>query len=752
MLELDKREMIIRYSAIGFVLGMVLTILEYTLLLYVRDTPFSFSVIARIHQDLPVLYLLDMLPVPSLLLGAWIASWRFKQLDTLSRKIGQETAKNEEIKQFTNALIAGDLNSDVELGLTEQSLSDTLNQLRKSLTRNREMERQRRLDDRQRNWISEGLARFGDILREHSLDMGNMTYAVISGLVRYLDANQGAVFLADEKEGEKFLEMVACFAYDRKKFPDKRVAWGEGLIGAAALERKGYYTDKLKDGYLTITSGLGKANPNYLLIEPLVWNDQVFGIFEMASFNSMEEYKIQFVQRVAENLATTINTMTSNLRTEQLLKETRAQADQLLIQEEQARQNMEALKLAQEKAAKQAEIFIRFTNTVNHTLMRAEYNTDGILLYANTRFLKNLGYAGNREVEGKHISIFINEKDRIWFDSIWTGISKGGRHFEGYMKHETKMGQDLWSMATYTAVRQDDGSVEKILFLAIDSTEQKKQSLDYEGQIEAIDRLNAKAVFSPDGKLQESNSLFGDSFKYSIMELTQMNVFDFFGTAEQERFNEIWENVIRGEAFQGQLKMNSKFGEELWFRATFLSVDDMYGEVEKVIFLANEISKEKEMELASRKQHDKLLRQEEELRLATLDLKKKLEDSKLRRKEELAKSERELQQYVHVLEELPYSVITCNNMGFVLFFNRHAEKRWKLKQKEVIGGRVKKLFPSENTSDVITGFIDPARSKSTGIFKDQELQLPGREVEQVNLMVIRTDMEDEVLYTLLILQ
>lgn len=207
-----------------------------------------------------------------------------------------------------------------------------------------------------------------------------------------------------------------------------------------------------------------------------------------------------------------------------------------------------------------------------------------------------------------------------------------------------------------------------------------------------------------------------------------------------------------GEAFQGQLKMNSKFGEELWFRATFLSVDDMYGEVEKVIFLANEISKEKEMELASRKQHDKLLRQEEELRLATLDLKKKLEDSKLRRKEELAKSERELQQYVHVLEELPYSVITCNNMGFVLFFNRHAEKRWKLKQKEVIGGRVKKLFPSENTSDVITGFIDPARSKSTGIFKDQELQLPGREVEQVNLMVIRTDMEDEVLYTLLILQ
>ena len=117
--------------------------------------------------------------------------------------------------------------------------------------------------------------------------------------------------------------MVACHAYDRKKYPDKRIAWGDGLIGAVAMEKKGYYTDKIPDGYLTITSGLGKANPNYLLIEPLIWNNQVFGIIEIASFKALEEYKIQFVERVAENIATTLNTMESNLRTEKLLKETR---------------------------------------------------------------------------------------------------------------------------------------------------------------------------------------------------------------------------------------------------------------------------------------------------------------------------------------------------------------------------------------------------------------------------------------------
>ena len=751
MVELNKKEMVIRYSAIGFVLGIMLSVLIYILLLYGMETPFSFSGIGQIHKDVWFLYLIDVLAIPASLAGLVIGRWRFEQLDLLSSKIRQEAEMNIEIKRFTQTIIAGDINSSATVTLSDQTLSDSLNKLKDTLVRNRELERQRRLDERQRNWISEGLAEFGDILRTQSKDLESMSYAVISSMVRYLDANQGAIFLAEEEEGEKFLSMVACFAYEKKKFPDKKIAWGEGLIGAAAVEKKGYYTDKIQDGYLTITSGLGKANPRFLLIEPLIWNEQVFGIIEIASFSAISEHKVQFVERVAESIATTIHTMESNFRTEQLLKETQAQADQLVKQEEQVRHNMDALKLTQEEAAKQAEKFIGFTNTVNHTLMRAEYDIEGRLLYANTRFLKKLGYSGNKEVDGKHISLFINEKDLSWFNTLWSTLSKGGKHFEGYMKHETKLGQDLWTMATYTCVRHDDGNVDKILFLAIDSTDQKKQSLDYEGQIEAIDRLNAKAVFSPDGKLMLSNDLFGKSFKYTEMELEQMNVFDFFGTGDQERFNEIWEKAIRGEAFQGQLKMQSKYEEELWFRATFLSADDMYGEVERVIFLANEITKEKEMELASRKQHDQLIRKEEELRLASLDLKRKLEGTNQLRQEEKKGFDKAIKQYTHVLFDIPFPVISVNNVGFVLFFNKQAEKQWGLKQKEVMGSKVSSLFALNNKAEVISGFMDPARSKTPGIFRDQEVILPNGKMIHKDLMLMTTDLDDELHYTLIIL-
>lgn len=213
MLELDKKEMIIRYGTIAFVLGTVLAIAEYILVFLALDTPFSFQAIAQLHGSLRMFYLVDLIPVPAALFGAWIANWRFEQLNTLSERIRKETDKNREIKKFIHSLIAGELHNKDELSLTDRSLSETLNELRDSLARNRKMELQRRLDERQRNWISEGLAEFGDILRNNSHDMEAMSYAVISGLVRYLEANQGGLFLVREDEDGKYLSLVACHAY-----------------------------------------------------------------------------------------------------------------------------------------------------------------------------------------------------------------------------------------------------------------------------------------------------------------------------------------------------------------------------------------------------------------------------------------------------------------------------------------------------------------------------------------------------------
>jgi len=196
--------------------------------------------------------------------------------------------------------------------------------------------------------------------------------------------------------------------------------------------------------------------------------------------------------------------------------------------------------------------------------------------------------------------------------------------------------------------------------------------------------------------------------------------------------------------------MLSKFEEKLWFRATFLSANDMYGEVEKVIFLANEITKEKDMEMASRSNHEQLIRKEEELRIAGLDLRKKLEDSTHSRKEEKARFEREVKHYTHVLNELPHSMIRINNLGFVLFLNRSAGKLLGVKEKDILGKQVKTLFGENPESSVVASFCDPAKSKTAGSYSAQNLILLNGENIEADLLLVRTDLKEELFYSLLI--
>ena len=91
--------------------------------------------------------------------------------------------------------------------------------------------------------------------------------------------------------------MTACYAYDRKKFTDKRIEWGDGLIGTCAQEKGTIHLTNLPDNYVSITSGLGKATPKSLLIVPLIINEQVHGVIELASFNTFEKFEVDFVEK-----------------------------------------------------------------------------------------------------------------------------------------------------------------------------------------------------------------------------------------------------------------------------------------------------------------------------------------------------------------------------------------------------------------------------------------------------------------------
>ena len=734
---------------IGLLSGLCLSFLFYIFIFSIQDFQFTFKFFFTLHASNPIFFLVDLLPFACAVLAYFIVYTNEKSKIQYEKALNNEKLKIDQALQISKNLTQGKLTGFEKSDVLSNELADSLNELRETLLRNKEAEELRARDDQRRNWASEGLAMFGEILRIQEEKMEDLAYKLISNLVKYLKANQGGFFLIEgEPPAPRYLQMIACHAYDRKKFADKRIEWGEGLIGTCAMEKKTIYLLDIPDQYLTITSGLGKANPDALILVPLLVNNEVQGIIEIASFSQFDKYQIEFIEKVADSIAMTLSNIKGNLRTSNLLRETRVQTEELALQEEKMRRNMEELKSTQEQAARQAEKFISFTNSVNHTMIRAEYDKEGYLLYANTKFLKKLGYSGNREVEGRHISLFINDKDRTWFNEIWDTLGQGGKHFEGYMKHITKQGQDLWTMATYTSIRKDDGSVEKILFLAIDTTEQKKQSLDFEGQIAALNRLNLKAEFTPDGKLLSTNELFNEAFKFSEREMQQMSVFDFMEAKELETFNEIWENIIIGKPYQGKLKFKNKYEEEKWFRVSFTAVNDMYEEVAKVVFVANEITNEIIMEIESRKQTEQLKQHEEKLRFASIELNRKTEEKINAWQKQKIALENEKDLLREIAMKSNDAIISYDNSGILLFVNKSAENLWKIKSKSFIGLPAAECFRDVPDFPVdLYSLFDPAKSKSLDKPLMEFGSVDGRK-KNIAVKLIQTENSGKIVYTL----
>jgi PAS domain S-box-containing protein len=739
-----------KYTFWGFVAGLAFVLIVWMIGSYYGNLTLSFGSFIFLHKIFPAFYIIDFLPVFLGFLAYQLEKGTYSIESRLVQNLQRETDKSKKVLTFVNNLIQDNFETTYEFTQEKDKLGKTLIDLRDNLKKSKEETALRKKEDDQRNWISEGLARFGEILRQNNNDLNTLSYNIIINLVKYIKANQGGFFLVQEsKNGDKYFQQTGAYAYDRKKFASKRIELSEGLIGTSALERRTIFLTEVPDGYLNITSGLGKANPRCILIVPLIFNNEIHGAIELASFKKFENFEIDFVEKIAESIASTLSSVKTNLRTSELLKESREQAETLATQEEQMRQNMEELQATQEEAARQSEKFISFTNSVNHTLIRAEYLTDGTLIYANTKFLNKLGYLSNLEVEGKHISMFINKKDREWFEPLWEELANGGKHFEGYMKHVTKQGQDLWTMATYTCVRKEDDSVEKILFLAIDTTEQKKQSLDYEGQIDALNRSSIKVEMQPEGRISSANELFLNTLNYTEKEIIGKKIFDFIHREDVDTFKVTWKNIVGGQPFMGQIRKIDKNDEIKWFRGTYTAVMDMYGDVSKVVFIANDITKEKQMEFETAVQNEQLRIQEEKVRLAGEELTKKLnearEEMKLQFKEiEIIKVRTEL-----TLEGALDAIITINEVGSIEFFNKAAEDLWGIERKEAIGNNVKVLFSKESikNDEFVKGFVTPGTDKIVGVRKEVNIKSSGGEEKPVLFLLSEAKVGDDHTYT-----
>ncbi len=382
--------------------------------------------------------------------------------NALNTSIEELNKKNE----FAKSL--GEGNLDYEFNLTHENdeLGKSLIEMRESLRKAREEEKKQREEEEKRQWLNEGLAKFADILRQNNDDLEKLGDHIIRNLVKYMDANQGGIFIKnDEDKNNIKYDLLAAFAYNRKKYIQKSFKLGESLVGTCAIEKESTYITEIPQDYIQITSGLGDANPDALFIVPLKHEEEVLGVLEIATFGEIPDYKRDFVEKVAENIGSTLAAVKINIKTNELLEKSQQQAEELTSQEEEMRQNMEELKATQEEAARKTAEMQGLIDALNESSYVIEYDLQGKILNVNNKYLNLFGISRESVIGSHHTdNMDLTQKQKKENDQFWEDLKNGKTK-----KQTTTITVDNKSfkfVETYTPIKNEEGDVVKVLKIA----------------------------------------------------------------------------------------------------------------------------------------------------------------------------------------------------------------------------------------------------------------------------------------------
>ncbi len=541
------------YALRGFVFGLVVVLLVLLLAADSEAYHDSRRTLSDFIRVFPAFWVVIFLPLLCAL-GGYLISYKMSSIiRTMNKTLKAEEVRSNSILQFVEGLSAGKLDVKINSDDKDDELISSLVQLQKSLKQNQKEDAKRRDEEQQRTWVTRGVAEFGEILRRNNDNMLELSYNIIRYLVDYVNLTQAGFFLlhtGDEKgdNGKKFFELTSFIAYDRRKYADKTIEWGEGLVGRCALEQRTIYMTELPENYVTVTSGLGEGDPSALILVPLKSNDVVYGVIEMAMLQPLLKHEIEFLEKTAESIAMTISTVKTNMQTQILLQETQQQAARMREQEEVSQQHLEEMRATQELNSRNEIEMKGVMAAIDHASISVTFATDGSLLNVNDNFLRTFGYKAE-EIEGQNMSIFFFKEDQAELDSILETINRG-ETFNGRVRRRSKRGEEVWLLSTYTPVRDTEGDVLKVISLETNIADQVKLEREMQDSQKELDvrlqatRAEVEAKFKEIEAVKVRNEKTLDGMLDAIITTSNEGVVEFFNVAAEKMWGYKREEVL----------------------------------------------------------------------------------------------------------------------------------------------------------------------------------------------------------------
>ena len=268
------------------------------------------------------------------------ASGIWKSLTENVNQLAQNlTTQVRSISEVASAVTKGDLTRTirVEAKGEVEALKDTINQMIANL-------KETTLRNQEQDWLKSNLAKFTQMLQGQK-DLNTVTQRILSELAQVVIAHYGAFYILkqDEDTREDKLRLFAAYGYTSDRNIPAEFSIGEGLVGQVAFEKERIILSNVPGNYIKISSGLGRSKPANLIILPVLFENKVKAVIELASLDAFSETHLDFLSQLTESIGIVLNTIEANTRTEELLAQSQSLAGELKIQQEELRRTNDEL-------------------------------------------------------------------------------------------------------------------------------------------------------------------------------------------------------------------------------------------------------------------------------------------------------------------------------------------------------------------------------------------------------------------------
>ncbi len=411
----------------------------------------------------------------------------YKEITNISENIETLRQRLIEIQKIHTQIQEQNITSTLASVNENDHLAKSINQTIEKINGREQKRKETILQKEKNDWINTGLNILHEKTRITSNSLEELTDKMNEVIVSYTEAFISSFFITEtgQYSSTEYLKAISTFGIDQKKAHEKVINLGEGVVGSVAKEKKRQYLEKIEKNYHIVIAGLSEMQPKSMLVQPLIYENKLYGVLEIAFLKNLQQYELNFFERAATEIALSIKNILGNISTNKLLSQMQTQEKELESLQEDLKNKdaeIENIKSKLNESEFETENMIK---AINKSLLTVECSPAGIMLNANIKFLHSLDYT-LKEIKGKNL-LDLLELKRYELEEITEKVLKG-EFVKKTLKYRTKYGETKLLATTYSPYFEINNNISKIIIFAYDITGNAKQVSKMEKKIRILEK------------------------------------------------------------------------------------------------------------------------------------------------------------------------------------------------------------------------------------------------------------------------